>query len=90
MEAFTADGRAYALVVDYGSGSGGSIQVIDITDPGDPLPAATIAGGRDGFDAMDNPLDIETFSIEGVTYALVSNPGGSVLQLISLSSQAAP
>ena len=90
VEAFTADGRAYALVVDYGSGSGGSIQVIDITDPGDPLPVTTLAGGRDGFDAMDNPIDIETFSIEGVTYALVSNPGGSVLQLISLSGQAAP
>ena len=90
VEAFTADGRAYALVVDYGSGSGGSIQVIDITDPGDPLPVTTLAGGRDGFDAMDNPIDIETFSIGGVTYALVSNPGGSVLQLISLSSQAAP
>ena len=90
VEAFTADGRAYALVVDYGSGSGGSIQVIDITDPGDPLPVTTLAGGRDGFDAMDNPIDIETFSIEGVTYALVSNPGGSVLQVISLSGQAAP
>ncbi len=89
VDVFTSDGRAYALVVDYGFGSGGSIQMIDITDPGDPLPVTTIVGGQDGFEAMDNPVDIETFSTDGVTYALVSNLGGSVLQVIFLTGQGA-
>ena len=89
VEAFTSAGRTYALVVDHGFGSGGSIQVIDITDPGDPLPVITIRAGQDGFDAMDDPVDIETFVIDGTTYALVSNPGGSALQVISLTGQGA-
>ena len=91
MGIFSEHGRAYALVVDYGSGSGGG------QHPGDRhhRPRRPAAGDHprrrpDGFDAMDNPLDVETFSIGGVAYALVSNPGGSVLQLISLSGQAAP
>lgn len=87
METFAADGHMYALVVDYGFGSEGSIHVMDITDPADPMQVTTIRGSQDGFDAMDNPSDIGTFVIDGATYALVSNPGGSVLQVISLTEQ---
>ena len=91
VEAFATDRHMYALIVDYGFGSEGSVHVVDITDPADPLPVTTIRGGQDGFDAMDNPFDIGTFVIDGTTYALVSNPSGSVLQVLSLTgSDTAP
>ena len=87
VEVFVADGRTYALVVNYGFGSEGSVYVVDMTDPADPLPVTTLRGGQDGFDAMDNPVDIGAFVIDGATYALVSNPDSSVLQVISLTGQ---
>ena len=89
VEAFAADGRMYALVVDYGFGSEGSVHVMDITDPAEPLPVTAIRGGQDGFDAMDNPVDAGIFVIDGATYALVSNPGGNTLQVVSLTGQGA-
>ncbi len=87
VEAFAADGHMYALVVDYGFGSEGSIHVIDITDPAEPLPVTTIRGGQDSLNAMDNPVDVGIFVIDGVIYALVSNPDGSILQVVSLAEQ---
>ena len=87
VEAFAADGHMYALVVDYGFGSEGSIHVIDITDPAEPLPVTTILGGQDSLNAMDNPVDVGIFVIDGVIYALVSNPDGSILQVVSLAEQ---
>ena len=36
---------------------------------------------------MDNPVDVGIFVIDGVIYALVSNPDGSILQVVSLAEQ---
>lgn len=82
VEAFVAGGRDYATVVDHGLGSGGSVQIIDITDPGDIRPAAIIQGG---VYATNGPVDIAVFEAGGATYAIISNLDGSVLQTFLLA-----
>ena len=87
VEVFTTNDAIYALVVDYGFGSDGSLHVIDMTEPANPLPVYTIYSNDDnGFDLMDDPSDVDTFVTQDTTYALISNPSGSVLQIISLAT----
>ena len=84
-EVFTVHDRAYAMVVDYGFGSGGALHVMDVTDPSQPAPVVRVIAGQSGFDAMDDPFNAEVFVIDGATYAIVSNPGGSQIQIVRLA-----
>ena len=60
----------YALVASRQSGS---VQVVDVTDPANPRPAAGMFDGRDGFEALEGAADIEVVAIHGRTYALVAS-----------------
>ena len=67
-----ASGRTYALVTGYWDDG---LQVIDVTDPEDPTPAASVFDGAGGFDALAYPEDIAISRISGQTYALVAGVG---------------
>ena len=85
----------YALVTSHGRTGG--VQIIDITDPANPVPAASFGNGDrvDGvseiFDELSRPYHITTVKIGSGTYALVTSHGrtGGV-QIIDITDPANP
>ena len=62
--------RTYALVASWDNGS---VQVVDVTNPEHPRPAAGIFDGQDGFEALEGAADIEVVATSNRTYALVAS-----------------
>ena len=60
----------YALVAAY---EDEGVQIIDITDPANPSPAATINSATDGFGATEYSAYAAVTEIGGTHYALVSD-----------------
>lgn len=62
------------------------VQIIDITDPTAPFPAAWLTDGVDGFTVLDEVRDIATVEISGSSYALITakDQHGSV-QIVRLT-----
>ena len=48
------------------------VQIIDITDPYNPIPASALTDGRDGFTELDGSIFVTTVKIGTSTYALVA------------------
>ena len=65
------------------AGSSG-IQIIDITDPSRPLPAASATDGADGFTGLHRASGVTVAEISGRTYALVASFGDGV-QIIDIT-----
>ena len=80
-------GSTYVLVAAH---SDDAIQVIDITDPERPLPASSVSDGRNGFEALDGPLDIEIVEISGSTYAVVASWGEDAVQVMDITDPTNP
>ncbi len=79
---------AYALVaseIDDG------IQIINITDPSNPVATASVTNGVDSFDALKSAYDVTATAIMGSVYALVSsNNNDSGIQIIDITDPASP
>ena len=80
-------GRIYAIVTGY---DGDSVQIIDITNPSNPLPAASIFDGKNGFDALDIPIDVDVMTASGRTYAVVASRGDDGVQIIDITNPSNP
>ena len=79
----TFDSTTYALVV---ASFDDSVQIIDITDPYNPIPLSTITDNEGGYTALNHAYHITTVTIDSSTYALVTPLGGGtdVVQIIKL------
>ena len=77
----------YALVA---SRDDNGVQIIDITDPTSPVPAASIANDSDGFDRIDDPRGIATTKIGSKTYALVTSNDDHGVQIIDITTPTSP
>ncbi|MCE2509002.1 MAG: hypothetical protein J4G04_06900 [Nitrosopumilaceae archaeon] len=86
-EVFGASGRTYALVLDNGSGPGGAMHIVDVTNPDDPVTVHSTRDGQGVLDAGSNPGDAEIFVADGTTYAAVADADGSTLWIIALTAQ---
>ena len=62
------------------------MQIIDITDPYNPIPLSTITDNEGGYTALNHAYHITTVTIDSSTYALVTPLGGGtdVVQIIKL------
>ena len=85
------DGYTYALVT--GNGDAG-VQIVNITDPGSPTPAASFfdgdeVGGRT-YDALDGAFDVATITIDGYTYALVTGNYDAGVQIVNITDPGSP
>ena len=77
-------GRATTAIGDdtsYGTGDGGGVQIIEVSDPASPRAAAAL-GHTEGppFNLLHGPRGIDTFAIGARTYAIItaeSTPGYS-------------
>ena len=70
------------------------VQIIDITDPAAPVPAAGITDSTrwvaTGYDVLSGAFDVAVSEICGGTYAVVASPGDSGLQIINITDPANP
>ena len=81
----------YALVTAYDDDG---VQIIDITDPSSPVPAASFGdgdtvGGKT-FDNLDGAFGVDTATIGSGTYALVSAMYDNGVQIIDITDPANP
>ena len=67
----TLDSSTFAIVNSNGFGDSDSIQIIDITDPVNPIAASTIVEGNDNYTQLHNPNYITAVTINSSTFALV-------------------
>ena len=81
------DGKHYALVA---SSSDNGVQIIDITDPADPMSIANITDGENGFDELLGARSVTTTEIDGKHYALVASSGDNGVQIIDITNPAKP
>lgn len=79
--------RTYLLVA---ARADNAIQVVDVTDPALPVQVASMQDGQDGFDALAEPQDVEIVRISGGTYALVAAYADNAVQIVDVTSPAAP
>ena len=83
----TISGNTYAVVVSFADNA---VQIIDITNPLDPRPTASIFDGQGGFDALSNPHDVETVTISENTYAVVVSRADNAVQIIDITNPLDP
>ena len=62
------------------------MQVIDVTNPANPVAAGLAVHGEDGFTELQHSLGIATAEIEGRHYALVTASDGDGLQIIDITN----
>ncbi len=87
MEILVTSGSIYALVASLDDDA---VQIIDITDPANPVPAAAIFDGQNGFDALDGAGDVEIAHISDRTYAMISSIGDDAVQIIDITDPTSP
>ena len=87
--------NTYALVAAY---LDDGVQIIDITDPANPVPAAsfddgdtvTVNGANKTFDKLDGAFGMATATIGSGTYALVTAYFDHGVQIINITDPANP
>ena len=72
----------FALVASYIQDS---IQIIDITDPSNPIPASALTDGEDGFTELDGSISVTTVTIGPSTFALVASFWDNGVQIIDIT-----
>ncbi len=81
----------YALVTAYDDDG---VQIVDITDPANPIPTASFGDGTTvagkTFDKLDGAFSIATATIGPGTYALVTAVHGNGIQIIDITDPANP
>ena len=81
------EGRTYAVVAGY---QDDGVQIIDITDPENPTPAAGIADGVGGFTELDGARGVAGELVDGHAYVVVASTVDDGIQVIDLTLPWAP
>ena len=82
--------RGNSMYAVTASGADDTVRIIDITDPATPIVKARVAGDHDGFDALNMPSSVHTFSMGSERYALVGSRGDDAVQVIKITDPANP
>ena len=77
----TTDSSTFALVTAHFDDG---IQIIDITDPYNPIPASAITNGDD-YTKLNGAMYVTTVTIDSSTFALVSAIFGDGIQIIDIT-----
>ena len=67
-----------------------AIQIIDITDPANPLLTTDIFDGTSGYNALGGASGIEIIQISGSTYALATSSSDGAVQIIDITDPSDP
>ena len=79
------DGNAYIVTTSHNSNL---VQIIDVTDPANPTPAATIK--TDGDSALDGALGMTIYEDGGRVYVVAVAHFGDTVQIIDVTDPANP
>ena len=82
VDTFTTADRTYAVVA---ANDDDGIQIIDLTNPARPFPAAGLT--NTALTELDGAWDVEVFTIAGRTYAAVTAYGDSGIQIVQLLTE---
>ncbi len=83
----TIGGSVYALVSAYDDNG---VQIMDITDPANPLAVASVTDDVDGFDMLYGARGITTVTIGDSVYALVAASDDDGVQIIDITDPEFP
>ena len=82
----TFGSSTYALVVAFIDG----IQIIDVTDPSNPTPAASVYSSDTRFGDFRLPEDLAVIEVDSRTYALIASNRGNGVQIIDVDLTSGP
>ena len=77
--------KTYALVV-----RDGVVQIVDITNPAEPLPVAVLSHDADGLALMGQPKSVDTYDASGRAYAVVGGAYGEAVRIVDITNPADP
>ena len=80
-------GRTYAVVTSF---IDDGVQIMDITNPREPIPASSVFDGMDGFDALYGSWSVDIAEIAGRTYAVVGSMLDRGVQIIDITNPREP
>ena len=86
-EVFSMDDKTYAAVA---AGYDDGVQIMDVTDPTNPVPVSVVFDDVGGFTALAGPEDVEVFSMNGKTYGIVAAAGDNGVQVMDITDPASP
>lgn len=86
LDAVTIGDSSYILVTSYFENA---VQVIDVTDPDFPAPAAALFDGVDGY-ALGGPHEIKAVHMGGETFAVVAAAYDSSISVIDITDPRSP
>eukprot|EP01044_Picomonas_judraskeda_P019236 COSAG03_NODE_4010_length_1723_cov_1.198892_2_plen_128_part_01 len=69
VSTFAIDVSTYAIVAAL---SDDGIQIMDVSDPSNPVPVSSATDGQGGFTELLGARAVSTFAIDGSTYAIVA------------------
>ncbi|MXX21474.1 MAG: hypothetical protein F4Z46_06840 [Cenarchaeum sp. SB0667_bin_13] len=87
IESVVVSGNTYVLASGFGDNS---IQVIDMTNPANPLPVGVIVDGEDGFDGLEGASSMSIFTGSDQTYMLVASYTDDAIQVIDITDPLEP
>ena len=82
VDTFTIGGRNYAIV---SASTEDGVQIIDITNPYDIVAKDAESDDNNGFTILNNPRDIDTFTVGDATYAIVTSVDDDGVQVIDIT-----
>ena len=82
------NGVPYAVVA--GERDGGSVMIIDVSDPTRPESVSSIFDDDNGFDHLGDPWDVATAEIGGRHYAITASRGDNAVQIIDITDPSSP
>ena len=87
MDTIEMGGHTYGVVASYPDDA---IQVVDLTDPRNPLPVSNVFDEDGELEALGGATDVEFMSIGGRTYGVVAAYDDDAIQIINLTDISDP
>ena len=86
LDAVNHGDRALVVATSYFDNA---VQLVDITDPGAPVPLPSAAQGQDGFDSLIGPTSVSAVRYGAETYVVVADYFGNGIQIAEITSDGA-
>ncbi len=87
MAVFDSGDRTYVIVTAYYDDG---VQIMDITNPANPVPVSAAFDGSGGFDALGGANDVVVFDSGNRTYAIVAAWDDGAIQIMDITNPANP
>ena len=87
VDVFGIDNRTYAIVTAHADNG---VQIIDLTDPADPVSKSSVTDDLGWPSALRGPIDVDVFGLGNRTYAAVAAQIDDGVQIIDLTDPAHP